>query len=438
MLHSLSQRTSLWLTIVFLCAQGISPVANSAIFNVDDDILFDFTDSSPGDGVCLGLAVAFTGCSIRAAVMEANALPGIDIIILPANVTLPLTRDGNDNNAFNGDLDILESVIIGTFILSDDEFPTVDGNGMDNRIFDIHPGAEVTLQNFRITGGDATNLGNVGRGGAIFIRPSEDTSVTIDHLDIMANTAEQGGAIYSQDTMVTIIDSLIHNNAASEQGGAIVSNGDTLFIQESSIYDNFNFGPRGEAILVTSSDQFGGTAARISNTSIIENSNSGIFANGQFILNLENVTLSNNQTNGLVATPETTDQTPSLLMSHTLIANNGDNNCAFGSLDFSTDNFNIVDDQSCISMGTTNIINIDPLLDGPQQDSESWHRINPPRFGSLALDNGDPMSDGCTAIDQRGNSRPQDGNNDNQQQCDIGALEVLPVSEVFLVDGFEE
>ena len=37
-------------------------------------------DSTPGDGVCLGVGQ----CSLRAAITEANALPGADSIVLPA------------------------------------------------------------------------------------------------------------------------------------------------------------------------------------------------------------------------------------------------------------------------------------------------------------------------------------------------------------------
>jgi hypothetical protein len=56
-----------------------APSAEGASFSVDTDV--DSVDIDPGDGVC---ADATGACSIRAAVMETNALPGDDTIYLYA------------------------------------------------------------------------------------------------------------------------------------------------------------------------------------------------------------------------------------------------------------------------------------------------------------------------------------------------------------------
>lgn len=76
----------------------------------------DFPDSHPGDGVCQGIfSGPGLGCSLRAAVMEANAKPGVDLIRVPAGRYL-LTRIGTegeqDANHSIRDLDITESVTI--------------------------------------------------------------------------------------------------------------------------------------------------------------------------------------------------------------------------------------------------------------------------------------------------------------------------------------
>jgi CSLREA domain-containing protein len=52
---------------------------SAATFNVNSAV--DAVDAVPGDGVC---ATAGGQCTLRAAVQEANALPGADTISLPA------------------------------------------------------------------------------------------------------------------------------------------------------------------------------------------------------------------------------------------------------------------------------------------------------------------------------------------------------------------
>src|SRR5690606_30139508 len=119
--------------------------------------------NNPGDGECRISSGDF--CTLRAAVMEANALPGSDIIVLPGNATITLDIPGSGNSAATGDLDITESVIIGTFVVADDELPVIDATALGNRIFDVRPETELlTLQRVILRGGQAT------AGGAIYVR----------------------------------------------------------------------------------------------------------------------------------------------------------------------------------------------------------------------------------------------------------------------------
>jgi len=80
-----------------------------------------------------------------------------------------------------------------------------------------------------------------------------------------------------------------------------------------------------------------------------------------------------------------------------------------------------------------NLENINLLLSGPQQDTLSWHHINIPMPGSLAIDGGTPNANNCISIDQRGNNRPIDGNDNGFSRCDIGAIEVTESSAAPLV-----
>src|SRR2546427_7295051 len=102
--------------------------AAAATFTVNDTA--DAVDAVPGDGFC---ATAGGTCTLRAAIQEANALPGPDTIMVPPGTYL-LTIEGRDEDApVTGDLDITDDV---TITGAGADRTILDGNGID-RIFDI-------------------------------------------------------------------------------------------------------------------------------------------------------------------------------------------------------------------------------------------------------------------------------------------------------------
>jgi hypothetical protein len=76
------------LAVIALLFFGANRPAHAATFTVNSTA--DAVDAHPGDGVC---ADASGHCTLRAAVMEANALSGPDTITLPAG-TYTLTIPG--------------------------------------------------------------------------------------------------------------------------------------------------------------------------------------------------------------------------------------------------------------------------------------------------------------------------------------------------------
>ena len=92
----------------------------------------DQLDSSPGDGLCSALNGG--GCSLRAAVQEANALSGADGIYLPPGTySLSLAGAGEDLAA-SGDLDIMSAIaILGTGWA----VTSIEMQSFGDRIFDI-------------------------------------------------------------------------------------------------------------------------------------------------------------------------------------------------------------------------------------------------------------------------------------------------------------
>ncbi len=82
-----------YLFVVGVVAVLSAGAAAAATFNVDSTA--DGVDANPGDGVC---ATASATCTVRAAVMEANAWPGDDVIMIPAGtyvLTIPPDSGGD-------------------------------------------------------------------------------------------------------------------------------------------------------------------------------------------------------------------------------------------------------------------------------------------------------------------------------------------------------
>src|SRR4051812_37620858 len=99
-------RRGLPAAIALLVVLAFSASASAATFTPTTTV--DGDDYDLADGLCAadldGNQVADT-CTLRAAIMEANAQSADDTIVLPAG-TYKLDRGAGDDNSRNGDLDI--------------------------------------------------------------------------------------------------------------------------------------------------------------------------------------------------------------------------------------------------------------------------------------------------------------------------------------------
>ena len=242
---------------------------------------FTVTTTSDGaDGAC------DAQCTLRDAVIAANAAPGADAIVVPAG-TYVLGGAGNEDLAASGDLDLRDSVSItgagaGVTI--------IDGGGND-RLIDVVESAivsisDLTLRNGRVATGDTQGGGAIlwnepdsgktllllidgvaitdnsagdGDGGGILIEQDEpaSSSVTIANSVIRGNTMDDGdgGGLHlcCANLGVTITNTTIEGNVAVEpmvdgfngEGGGIhhCCANTTLTIRDSTIRDNA--GPTG-------------------------------------------------------------------------------------------------------------------------------------------------------------------------------------------------
>ena len=151
------------------------------------------------DGVC------DENCSLREAVLAANACRGPDVIVLEedSNYQLAATGPGDEQ----GDLNIHEDLVI-------------DGGGRDSsiiesstfRAFSIDAAVNVTMQGLSIRGGQST-----GDGGGIL----NAGNLTLENVAVLENSASGDGGGVHNSGMLTLFNVIIDGNRASRGGGIL-------------------------------------------------------------------------------------------------------------------------------------------------------------------------------------------------------------------------
>jgi len=123
-----------------------------------------------------------------------------------------------------------------------------------------------------------------------------------------------------------------------------------------------------------------------------------------------------------------------LAMLNTIVAGNAGTDCVGVAASLG---HNLAGDDSCALSGVNDLNNIDPML-GPLGNYGGLTLLHPLSMLSPAVDSGDDIL--CPATDQRGVSRPRDGNNDGTAGCDRGAFErspFIPSSWLYLPAVFD-
>ena len=391
----------------------------AADFTVNSEA--DGADFSPGDGVC-EVTDGGGDCSLRAAIMETNALGGAHLINLPAG-TFVLTLAGDDTDSAVGDLNVLETQLTVSGAGRDDSI--IDGNGID-RVMSISAG-QVLLRDLTIRNGVATVTSVLGGAISLFGGPTPNT-LTLQRVHLTGNSANAGGALFAPSNgVVTIEDSLFSENATVPLG---VTNRDGAAIFCSS------------CMLQVTGSTFASNGA----------GNDTIAAHTDATLQILNSTISGNEAGGV-----RTQNADALIKFSTLAENGGWNlsHFSFENTEFmqvansvlqieagidciSNDKpvslgYNLSGDDSCELAGMGDLQNTDALLE-PLQDSGGSTPTQTPGVGSSAIERVPlaactDLADAPLAHDQRGFTRPVGAN------CDAGAVEAL--LQVILRDGFE-
>lgn len=204
----------------------------------------DANDINTADTVCEATA-GVGDCTLRAAISQANALAGADIITLPAGTyTTTLATTNEDANA-NGDFDILQDL---TITGADAATTIVQANTLANtatdRVFhNVTAGVNVTLSGMTVQNGRLTSTTSpAGRGGGI----QNAGNMTLTNVIVTGNqTVTRAGGIHSfgvgnQITLntTTVTGNTVNSAANSTFAAGMFVDTGTTNINNSSISNN--------------------------------------------------------------------------------------------------------------------------------------------------------------------------------------------------------
>ncbi|HIA19543.1 MAG TPA: tetratricopeptide repeat protein, partial [Planctomycetaceae bacterium] len=345
----------------------------------------DTVDADPGDGVAQD---SQGKTSLRAAIMEANALEGRDLILLPQGTfTLSIAGVGEANSA-TGDLDIKSDM---TIVGAGSRSTIINGNLLD-RVLDIS--GNVSLSGLTVTGGRPPGPRQPGNGYGGGVAISKGT-VTMDEVTVSGNHGAFGtGGIVVAGATLILTDSTISGNTTPYEGGGIaVHSGGTANIINSTISDNRADNGAG---IAASGD---GTLITITNCTIT--GNSAKFGGGGLKINGGTARLQNT-----IVSSNTAGSGPDIYGTVQSLGNNL-----------------VRKTIGATGLVSSDLKNVNPTL-GPLDDNGGTTLTHALLDGSPAIDAGNNSA--APATDQRGISRPIDGDSNGTNIVDIGATEFKP------------
>lgn len=307
---------------------------------------------------------------------------------------------------------------------------TLDGDGT-YRGLTIAADTDVTIENLTLQNGYASGSDLESDGGGIF----NLGILTLNNSTVRDNSAERDvGGIYNRGGTLLVSNSTVSGNSATFGGGIYNNEGGTVTVTSSTI--NGNRSNRDGGGLYS----FNGTVTVINST--ISDNESEEEGGGIFIYDgtttVTNSTLSGNSAdNGDGSATNDgggiyNNSNGSLTLNNSIVANSSAGGDCVNLGTFNGQN-NLIEDGSC----DTNAFTGDPLLGSLQNNGGSTH-THALLANSPAIDAGNNTLCADTAtvnnLDQRGSTRPVDGNGDSAAVCDIGAYEAEAACPAFPIE----
>jgi len=431
----------------------LSPLAASAM----DITVTKTTDSL--DGAC------DSDCSLREAVVLANATPGAHRIRLGTGtytLTLPTPRGDegvvlDEDENLNGDLDLAaELEVVG----ASSDLTHIDGSRND-RIFEVMSGAKLTLRRLSLHNGFTSDYGAaVENFGQLLVRQVH----MYDNRAFASFNGGGGGAIANQGTLAVYSSQFERNSAdfgdsGRALGGALFNAG-ALLVRDSLFRDNET---NGDDVVAWGGALFNAGTADVARSAflgghvsdgpgiVIRNDGNGVLKLTNSTLSGENRSYERPEDSSVVANGDYYPLyagTPSMLLINVTIAGNpslglsNHGNLTIRNSLVSGNGNEFIGIQNCRNDGTftyqarglllgsdTNNCTADLYVDNaitftrvlyPLADNNSTLPTHALRKGSPAVDAG---VGSCTSHDQRGLTRPRDGDGDGVAICDLGAYE---------------
>ena len=285
---------------------------------------------------------------------------------------------------------------------------------------------QLTLVNSEVSGNTAGSIG----GGIVNY---SNRTITVTNSLIANNDGNQGGGVYSIGHLI-MNDSTVQGNTVEVIGGGVLIWGGTAVLDRVTITQNeaVQYGAgllnNGGTFTLTNSTVSANIAPDYVGVSNIGSSVVGTILNSTIAYNVV-TSASSTRFGGVSNTSGGT-----LTIQNSIVANNDKWQCVANDNWTSAGN-NLSSDTHCAFTATGDLQSTDPLLTplGDYGGPTLTHALSP---GSPAIDAG--SNSACPATDQRGITRPVDGDNNATAVCDMGAFEArnqLTIADISVNEG---